>query len=375
VLVAAAGWNTAGLAEYCCTVRRRWPRRHLLTAVLGGVALTAAIVWLAVATWQYFHPSDLPSLLGDTAPVTLATVAGIAALVGGLTGLAFSPQRTRFLALTLVTLAGLSAPLAVTGITLATLNDWNFANRAFIGALFPFIAAELDADLPQVTTTTHYVIHHSRPLPDWEVQGLERQWRDLRRDLGSEPPERIALYLDDAGTIRQRLGGDGATDGRLVFSPPLPAATGCATALHEIAHSFMYTRRSAYSMPQLLDEGLARSHQGCSLQELDQPVIELARLGFLVPLEDRLTAADFSSARYGGASTGYAVAGSFVDYLIRAHGVGHFLRLVDSTGVETLPATAPKIYGIPFSQLESAWLVDIAQREGIGPLRFPGTPR
>ena len=65
------------------------------------------------------------------------------------------------------------------------------------------------------------------------------------------------------------------------------------------------------------------------------------------------------------------MAGSFVDYLIRAHGMGQFLRLVDSTGVETLPATAAIIYGIPFSQLEAAWLGDIAQREGIRPLRFP----
>jgi hypothetical protein len=150
----------------------------------------------------------------------------------------------------------------------------------------------------------------------------------------------------------------------------MPAAAGCATALHEIAHSFMYTRRPAYSMPQLLDEGWARSHQGCSLQELDQPVVQLARLGLLVPLEDRLTAADFSSARSGGTFTGYAVAGSFVDYLIRAHGMSLYLRLVDSTGIETMPATAEMVYGIPFSQLETAWLNEVAQREDTGPLRF-----
>ncbi len=334
----------------------------------------AALVWLAVTTWQYLHPSDLPTLLGNTAPAALATLAGLAALVSGLAGLAFSRQRLRFLAVTLVALAGLSAPLAVTGVTLATLNDWNYANRAFIGALFPFVAAELAGDLPQVTTTAHYVIHHSRPLPDWEVQRLERQWQNLRHDLGTTPPGRIDLYLDDAGTIRQRLGGNGASAGRLVFSLSLPAATGCATALHEIAHSFMYTRRPAYSMPQLLDEGWARSHQGCSLQQLDQPVVELARLGFLVPLEDRLTAADFWSTRFGGPSTGYAVAGSFVDYLIRTHGMGRYLRLVDGTGIENLPAIAAIVYGMSFSQLEAAWLSDVAQREGIAPLRF-ASPR
>src|SRR5262249_19652188 len=179
-------------AEYCCTVRRRWPRRHLLTAVLGGVALTAAIVWLAGATWHYFHSSYPPSLPGDTAPGTLATVARPASPGAALTGLPFARPRRPFLAVTLVALAGLSAPLAVTGVTLATLNDWNFANRAFIGALFPFIAAELDADLPQVTTTAHHVIHHSRPLPDWEVQGLERQWRDPRGDAAAESPHAIA---------------------------------------------------------------------------------------------------------------------------------------------------------------------------------------
>lgn len=352
---------------------RRWPRPHLLAAASAGVALAAALVWLGVATWQYLHPSDLPSLLGDTAPPLLAVFAGLAGLVGGVAGLAFSRQRLRFLAVTLAALIGLSAPLAVTGATLNTLNDWNFANRAFIGALFPFIAAELDGDLPQVTTTAHYVIHHSRRLPDWEVQRLEQQWLDLRHELGSEPAGRIDLYLDDAGTIRQRLGGNGATDGRLVFSLPLPGATGCATALHEIAHSFMYTRRPAYSMPQLLDEGWARSHQGCSLRDLDQPVVEVARLGFMVPLEDRLTATDFT--RSGGTSVAYAVAGSFVDYLIRARGMGRFLRLVDTTGVETLPTTAAVVYGIPFSRLEAAWLDDVAQREGTGPLRFASAPR
>jgi hypothetical protein len=45
--------------------------------------------------------------------------------------------------------ARLIGQTVVTGVTLETLNDWNFSNRAFIGALFPFIAAELDADLPQ----------------------------------------------------------------------------------------------------------------------------------------------------------------------------------------------------------------------------------
>lgn len=234
------------------------------------------------------------------------------------------------------------------------------------------MAAELDGDLPVVTTTAHYLIHHARPLPDWEVQRLERQWQDLRRDLGTAPQGRIDLYLDDAGTIRQRLGGNGAADGRLVFAQPLPAAGGCATALHEIAHSFLYTRRAAYAMPQVLDEGWARSHQGCSLQELHQPVAELASRGLLVPLEDRLTAGDFWSARYGGPSSGHAEAGSFVDYLLRAHGMGRFLRLVDSTGIETLPATAATVYGVPFRQLEAAWLADLAQREGGGPLRFAG---
>ena len=352
---------------------RSWPRSHLLAAASTAVALVAACVWLVIATWQYLHPSDLPSLLGDTAPVALATVAGLAALVGGVAGLAFSHQRLRFLALTLVALAALSAPLAATGVSLETLNDWNFANRAFIGALFPVIATELGGDLPEVTTTAHYVIHHSRRLPDWEVQRLEQQWQDLRRDLGTEPPGRIELYLDDAGTIRQRLGANGATDGRLVFSLPLPA-TGCATALHEVAHSFMYTRRLAYSMPQLLDEGWARSHQGCSLRDLDEAVLDVARLGLLVPLEDRLTAADFGSARFGGSFSGYAVAGSFVDYLIRVHGMAPYLRLVDSTGIETLPATAAAVYGIPFSRLEASWLGDIARRESVGSLRF-ASPR
>jgi hypothetical protein len=225
-------------------VLRRWPRGHVLAGVWGGVALAAAVGWLAVSTWQYLHPADLPSLLGDTGPMALAAVAGLVGLVGGLAGLLFSRRRLRFLAVTLVAAAGLAAPLAVTGVALATLNDWNFANRAFIGALFPVFAAELDGDLPQVTTTVHYVIHHAHPLPDWEVQRLEQHWQDLRGELGTEPPGRIDLYLDDAGTLRQRIGANGATDGRLVFSVPPGAATGCATALHEIAHSFMYTPAS-----------------------------------------------------------------------------------------------------------------------------------
>jgi hypothetical protein len=341
-----------------------------VAAVWGAVALATALGWLAVAAWQYLHPSDLPSLAGDTAPMAVAALAGLAGVASGIAGLLFSRRRVRFVAVTLLAAAGLAAPLAVTGVALATLNDWNFANRAFIGGLFPVFAWELDGDLTLVTTTPHYVIHHAHPLPDWEVQRLEGQWQELRRELGSEPPGRIDLYLDDAGTIRQRIDGNGATDGRLVFALPLPGSTGCATALHEIAHSFLYTRRSAYSMPQLLDEGWARSHQGCSLRDLDQPVVQLARAGLMPPLEHRLTAADFASARYGGTSTGYAVAGSFVDFLIRVHGMGPFLRLVDRTGVETMPATASSVYGVPFSRLESDWLDDVAQREGVGPLRF-----
>ena len=61
-----------------------------------------------------------------------------------------------------------------------------------------------------------------------------------------------------------------------------------------------------------------------------------------------------------------------MDYLLRAHGMGRFLRLVDSTGIETLPATAATVYGVPFRQLDAAWLADLAQREGGGPLRFAG---
>jgi hypothetical protein len=338
--------------------------------VWGGVALAAALVWLAVAGWQYLHPADLPSLVADTAPMALAAVGGLAGLVAGLVGVVLARPRLRFLAVTLLAAAGLAAPLAVTGVAFATLNDWNFANRAFIGALFPVFAAELDGDLPEVTTTAHYVVHHAHELPDWEVERLEQQWHDLRAELGTEPPGRIDLYLDDAGTIRQRMDANGATDGRLVFALPLPGPTGCATALHEIAHSFMYTRRQAYSMPQLLDEGWARSHQGCSVEDLDQPVIRLAQSGHLAPLEARLTAGDFSSASYGGTFTGYAVAGSFVEYLIRARGMGPYLRLVDTTGVENLPAAAAAVYGVPFSRLESDWLGDVAQREGVGPLRF-----
>jgi hypothetical protein len=58
-----------------------------------------------------------------------------------------------------------------------------------------------------------------------------------------------------------------------------------------------------------------------------------------------------------------------VDYLIRAHGIGDFLRLVDTTGVESMPSTAASVYGVPFSRLETAWLSDVAQRERVGDLR------
>jgi hypothetical protein len=350
-------------------VLRSWPRRHVLVATWAGIGLAAAILWLGVALWQFFHPADLPSLLADTVPAVLAAVAGLAGLVAGIIGLVFSARRARFLAIVLVAAAGLAAPVAVFGVAWETLNDWNFANRAFITALFPFVAAELNGDLPRVTTTDHYVIHHSRPLPDWEVERLEIQWSALQGELGTEPAGRIELYLDDAGTMRQRLGGNGATYGRLVFTRPMTAPDDCETSLHEIAHSFMYTRRAAYTMPQLLDEGWARAHQGCSIQQLDQDVVLVTKLGYMVPLEDRLGAGAFSSARYGGLGPAYAVAGSFVEYLIRTDGIGPFLKLVDTTGVENTPATAEAVYGMPFSQLEAAWLADVSQRTGV-PLQF-----
>jgi hypothetical protein len=344
----------------------------VLVATWAGIALAAAILWLGVGLWQFFHPSDLPSLLADTAPAVVAAVAGLAGLVGGVIGLLFSARRLRFVAIVLVAAAGLSTPLAVFGVTWETMNDWNFANRAFIGALFPFFAAELNGDLPQVTTTDHYVIHHSRPLPGWEVERLEIQWSSLQGELGTEPEGRIELYLDDAGTIRQRMMGNGATYGRLVFTRPMTAPDDCETALHEIAHSFMYTRRAAYAMPQLLDEGWARARQGCPVQQLDQGVVLTAKSGFMVPLEDRLTAIDFS--RYGGTGDAYAVAGSFVEYLIRTEGIGPFLKLVDTTGVETMPATAESVYHVKFSQLEQNWLADVAQRTEV-PLQFASPPR
>jgi hypothetical protein len=341
-----------------------------LTGVLASAALAAAVAWLATATWGYLHPGTEPSLLRNTVPVALIVVSGLATVIVGLVGLAFSRRRRRFAVPLLGGIAALSAPLAITAVTFSTLNDWNFANRAFIGSIFPVVAAELDGDLPLTTVTPHYAIHHAQPLPEWEVSRLERQWQDLRQALGTEPDGRIVLYLDDAGTIRQRLGGSGASDGRLVFTRPIPAPTGCATALHEVAHSFMYTRRIAYSFPQVLDEGWARSHQGCSLQDLDQQVLRLATLGLLVPLERRLTAADFASPRYGGTDGGYAEAGSFVDYVIRTGGMSRFLRLTDTTGIDDMPAVTGRVYGTPFRQLEDAWLRDVARREGVESLRF-----
>ncbi len=210
-------------------------RRRILAPVLrAGSAGTSSSPRGPVSRWP--RPSSgWRRRRGSTSPPVRPALAarghgadgagaGLAGLVGGVAGLAFSRRRLRFLAVTLVALAGLSAPLAVTGVTLATLNDWNFANRAFIGALFPVIAAELDGDLPQVTTTTHRAIHHSRqlptggPAPRTTVAGPAARPRD-----GATGPDRPVpgRRRDD----QQRVGGNGATDGRLVFALP-PARHG-----------------------------------------------------------------------------------------------------------------------------------------------------
>jgi hypothetical protein len=344
--------------------------RALVALALAAAAAAAA--WWTAALWQFGHPQAAPTVLTDTAPAVGALLLGaLTLLLSAWAPLRRAPRRGTAAALGLVGLLAAAGPAWVVADTVATLNDWNFANRTFLAAYLPAAALAMDGSLTRVDRVPHYEIHHAFPLPRWEVSDLERQWNRLRALTGSRPRNGITLYLNDADVDPLGIGHHGAAYGSLVIARPLTLVDPCQGGmLHEIAHAFMYTQSRGNIFPQLLDEGWAVANQGCPQRTLDERVLADAEQGLMPPLEDRLTRSGFRDARYGGIDTGYDAGGSWVAWLLQRYGAPRFMAFINSSTPGSCLTRAQAVYGIRFSVLEHAWLAHIARELGAPALDF-----
>ncbi len=226
-------------------------------------------------------------------------------------------------------------------------------------------AATIARALGSERVTPHFVVHYSAEGPyapemDNVARELEFRYAELRAQLGRAPSRTVHAYLFSSAAEKQALMGAGRT---YIAKPwryelyvnhePFPQ-----TVLgHELAHVFgadvgdglLGVARSGLRLDMGLIEGFAEAltWHGGSLTP-DEAVRVLELLGQR-PVLARVMSPQFWSLP---AQQAYAVAGSFVHYLLVHDGAEKLTRLYRLGGTQTAYA---QVYGRTFSQLEAEW--------------------
>lgn len=96
-------------------------------------------------------------------------------------------------------------------------------------------------------------------------EAVEQAWQHVRRELGFEPPGKVAVVLYRDEEFTEREGGmawaAGDYDGRVRLSASAVGNTaGTVTLIHEMAHHFVSTRLGA--VPAWFNEGVAQAVAG-----------------------------------------------------------------------------------------------------------------
>lgn len=223
-------------------------------------------------------------------------------------------------------------------------------------------AASIAAELGGRRETEHFVVLYS-PVGPWArdlevtLEDLESHRRQLTRKLGVAPRRKITCYLFGSSEEKRRAMGAGQTQVAKPWRYEIYLqfeAWPHAVLKHELAHVFageigdplLHLSRRGLRFNMGLIEGVATAlAERPAPLDLDQQVKVMRRLG-VEPSLERLFGAGFLAQP---AARAYAVAGSFVRFLIDEEGPERFTLLYRSGG------DFAAAYGRPLDQLRRAW--------------------
>jgi hypothetical protein len=209
--------------------------------------------------------------------------------------------------------------------------------------------------IPWLTASTeHYDFHWvaEAPVSEENQQANERELARLVPELGVAMPARIAYYRYASKQQKGELTGDGGnahTDLRAIY-------TIWAMDDHEIVH--ILTEQWGKTDQALLGEGIAVHESGnWQGRPVDDYARDLLAAGKVGPLSQLTSPSVF---RGEDALVTYAVAGSFVGYLVRLKDMAAFQRAYVAGA--PLDARLKAEYGKDLATLDADWRASLAKR-------------
>jgi hypothetical protein len=202
------------------------------------------------------------------------------------------------------------------------------------------------------------ILHYSPDLLDWAdlpalVRQAEREMARLQEWFGLPLRRRPTIYLFASHSDMAHLLGPGYGGAALIGPTTILIAADnwlTESLRHELAH--LFAARWRPGVPPLLEEGLAvylqRTNAGRPIEDVYPFLFRSVPL--IPPLMERnsfFTELDRSA--------NYALAGSFVAFLIRRYGRDRFERLYRSLNAAEFWKSFPKHLGITLQDAEAAW--------------------
>jgi hypothetical protein len=332
----------------------RW---NCLVSLAAG-AITFVMVWCQ-NRWQVLHPHYLPFVV----LITIMTVATAVTLLSGLWQVLQGPRR--IIALTWVVLA-LVWPAFFSFVGLYAMAQWQerwVPNNLpmNLAKLMGVTMMRLEASLeyPSRLETHRLVMFYNRlDHPQQDIQVMDRHLAAMETMLAGSLRGKVfwvrgrlpILGLGGLSTHGIALGSD--------TSPPDWQRHG-GFDRHELAHAAIdQFRTPGADPPYVLHEGWAQARNGDTSAALARAALEQRAANPAISLRE-LLGPDWYHRDLGPV---YSIGGAFVDFMIRNHGTGKFLRYYNECRPESFDALFRDVYGQGIDDLEVEFWKDAASQ-------------
>ena len=331
----------------------RVTRDSALVSLVGGV-LTVGLVW-GQHHFRVLHPHYLPHLILLTTTVVGFFVSVFAGAWGTVTG----PSRTAALAWASASAVPLLFWAYVGLYAQANWRERHVPNDLPMnlakGLAVPFMRLEATAEYPNRLETGRLVMFYDRLAhPRRDAEAMDRHLAGMEAMLGGPLRAKVFWVRGDLPVLGlSSLSTGGIAPG----SGESPSDWGVEGSLdrHELAHAAIDTYRARGADPAyFLHEGWAEARSGVGTAVLALRAVEHRSAHPSIRVRD-MVSRDWYHRDLGPV---YSLGGGFVDFLIRKHGAGRFLRLFNEGQPGNFDATCREIFGADLGDLEGAFWED-----------------
>ncbi len=335
----------------------RLPCRSAVLACVSGV-FAFGLTWVQ-HQWQVPHPHPLPLIL----LLAVMTSAAAVSLATGLGRVVLGPRRLAALACAAASLPPL---LAWASVGLYAQTQWRqrrvpndpAMNLAKVLGV-TFMRLEASYAYPNRLETERLVMCYDRlDHPRRDAAAMDGHLARMEGMLGG--PLRAKVFWVRGRLPRLGQGGL-SVHGLALGSGESPPDWGLGGTLdrHELAHAALDMYRAPDADPaSFLHEGWAESQSGVGTEVLARRALERRAADPTLGIRD-MVGPDWYHRDLGPV---YPLGGAFVDFLIRRHGVGRFLRLYDEGKPAAFDAACRDTLGSDLSALEAEFWVDVRRQ-------------